>query len=214
MNGKNSTKQLIQAAIFGTLSALLMFIQVPYPGAPWLKLDISDVPILICSFAVGPWMGVVVLFIRNLIFAIMKFNPIELVGIPMNTIATGIMVIVAGYVYHLRKTRSNAIIAIFLGILASIIVMLPANYFIYPWFIRTFFPSIPIPAGKELVKVILFVILPFNAIKDTFNGIATFLVYKRVVGFFRSVGIVNAIPAQDMLSNYETNKFPVRKIHS
>ena len=50
-----STKNMVVMAMFGALSGLLMYIQVPVPFAPsFYKLDFCDVPVLIGAFAMGP----------------------------------------------------------------------------------------------------------------------------------------------------------------
>ncbi|MEG1926957.1 MAG: ECF transporter S component, partial [Ruthenibacterium sp.] len=63
-----STRKLTAMALFAAISTVLMYIEVPVPlMPPFLKLDISAVPIMIGAFAFGPLEGVVMAFIKALV---------------------------------------------------------------------------------------------------------------------------------------------------
>lgn len=198
MNGKTSLKKFIQVSLLATIGALLMLWQLPYPGATWLKVDFSDVPVLIGGFALGPMVGLAILFLKSILFSLVKFNPVELVGLPMNIIATGIMVVVATVIYQKKKTWTRALLAILAGICCSTIVMLFANYLMLPVFFRFFFPGTPVPSSSQLITMIITAVLPFNLIKGILNGTLTFLVYKRVSNFLRERGGIEVISATDL----------------
>ncbi|MFP4499294.1 MAG: ECF transporter S component [Vulcanimicrobiota bacterium] len=180
-----SIKLMIQMALLVSVGTLLMYIQIPYPGAPFLKIDISDVPVLIAGFALGPWVGFVVLILKNLLFAVIKYSPEEIIGLPMNTLATTIMVLVSAYTYKRKKTWGNALLALIAGVLSSILVMIPLNFLILPWFFKTFLPVIKVENSAQLLKLILLIVVPFNLFKGLVNGAITFITYKKVASFIR-----------------------------
>ena len=62
MNTKvKSLRKVTVTAIMSALSAVLMFIEFSIPIIPsFIKLDISDLPALITSYAFGPVCGVAV----------------------------------------------------------------------------------------------------------------------------------------------------------
>ena len=188
MKEDNNLKKLIQIALLASTGAVLMLFQLPYPGAAWYKLDLSDIPALIGGCALGPWAGLAVVLLKNILFALFRFSPEELLGIPMNLIANGIMVVIAAIVYQKTKTRVNAALGISLGVIVSALAMIPANYFILPVFIKFFMPGMQLPAGNALLYMIMFFTLPFNAVKGLITGVLTFIIYKRIAIILRAEG--------------------------
>ncbi|MCE1247539.1 MAG: ECF transporter S component [Firmicutes bacterium] len=188
MKEDNNLKKLIQIALLASVGAVLMLFQLPYPGAGWYKLDLSDIPALIGGCALGPWAGLAVVLLKNILFALFRFSPEELVGIPMNLIANGIMVVIAALIYQKTKTRINAALGISTGVIVSALSMIPANYFILPLFMKIFMPNVPVPGGETLLYMILFFTLPFNAVKGLITGILTFVIYKRIAIILRAEG--------------------------
>jgi riboflavin transporter len=182
-------KKLLQISLLSSIGAVLMLWQIPYPGAPGiLQFDISNAAVLIGGFALGPWEGAVVLVLKNLIFLIVKFSPKEMLGIPMNTIYSAVLVLTAAYVYHRKKTWNNAILSLFSGIVTSTIFMIPANYFVLPVFIKIFTPEMPVPSPEKIMETVIFAVIPFNIINGTLNCLVTFFVYKRVGTFLKGTG--------------------------
>lgn len=175
-------------ALLATVGALLMMWQLPYPGAEWLKLDLSDIPALIGGFALGPWIGLAVVLLKNFLFVIFRLNPQELIGVPMNIIANGSMVLISAFLYGRLKTRGNAVISLVIGVAASVLLMIPANLLVLPLYIKLFIPGLPVPPRLQLVQMIMAFVLPFNALKGVANGILTFIIYKRMALFLRPEG--------------------------
>ena len=68
-----TTKNMVLIAMFGALSGVLMYIQVPVPFAPpFYKLDLCDVPVLIGSFTMGPLAGILVAAVKILISLVLR----------------------------------------------------------------------------------------------------------------------------------------------
>ncbi len=177
--------RLLKVGLLASLAtALMMTVQIPYPGATFLTYDPSEVPALIGGFAFGPVWGLAILLLKNLLFLLFRFDPTQLVGIPMNTLAGGTMVLVSTAFYQLRKTRPRALLSLILGGLAMTAVMIPANQFILPWFTR-WMTGAEVPTAG-LTTFILTVITPFNLLKCALTSTVTFLVYKRFSVFLKS----------------------------
>ena len=192
-NHRNNLKQLMQITLLSTVGALLMLLQLPYPGAGWLKFDLSDIPALIGGCALGPWVGLAIVAFKNFLFVLLKFSPHELLGIPMGIVSSGTLVLVTSFLYKKTKTQRNALFSVVIGIIASVLIMIPANYYILPLFMKWFMPNIPIPTSKQILFMILYFVIPFNAIKGILNGSLTFLIYKRVASFLRPGGDIVSI---------------------
>jgi riboflavin transporter FmnP len=169
---------VLKVAVLAALSAALMRLQIP-TFVPYLKYDPSDCPALVASFALGPVYGALVILLKNLIFGLTNFQPMELVGLPLNTLAGLVFVLVSGHVYRLRKTKKMAVTALALGVLAMVIVMVPANILLYPLFSKLFLNSTVQMTSEMIVNMVILACIPFNLLKGTLTSVLTFLVYKR-----------------------------------
>ena len=55
----SNTHYITYTAIFASLAGVLMFIEIPLFFAPsFYKIDLSEIPVLICTFYLGPVAGV------------------------------------------------------------------------------------------------------------------------------------------------------------
>ena len=71
-NGRNepifNTRKTAMIGMFSAIAAILMLFEFPLPFAPFFyKLDFSELPILIGTFAFGPAAGVMMEFIKILL---------------------------------------------------------------------------------------------------------------------------------------------------
>jgi len=173
--------KITKISIFAALCAVFMiFMQFPIlPAVPFLKYDPSDIPALIVSFAMGPLSGLCVVALKEIIFALLRFNAHDMIGIPMDFIASGTFVFVSGFIYHKNKTKKNAAFALISGAVIMTAAMTLLNYFIVPVYMKLFVPNFEI-SGDKLIKIIIAGIIPFNLIKGAINSIVTFFVYKKM----------------------------------
>ncbi|MBI3928350.1 MAG: ECF transporter S component [Armatimonadetes bacterium] len=177
-------RKLIQVGLLSSLAACFMILlQVPlFPSAPFLTYDPSEVPAILAAFSLGPLWGVGVVLIKNLLFVMLRFQPVELVGLPLNTLAGATLVWVAGAVYARRR---RPVPAVMFGTLAATAVMMPVNLLAYPLVAWLF--ALPVPAG--LTDFVLFVVTPFNLVKGLLSGALACVVYRKLrhlTDFFRS----------------------------
>ena len=70
--------------------------------------------------------------------------------------------------------RKRAILALICGVFAMVIIMIPANILITPYFMA---------APKDAVVAMLPLIIGFNFTKAGINAIVTFILYKRLSRF-------------------------------
>lgn len=174
MSKSEQIRKLVVMALLVAVSVVLIYaIRFPLvPAAAFLGYDPADIPILIGALAYGPLAGVMLTVIASVIQGLTVSAGSGLYGIVMHIIATSTLVIVAGSIYKVRRTKSGAVLALVCGTLAMGLIMMPANHFITPMF--TGWPT-------EAVDALLLPgILPFNLIKAGLNSIVTFLVYKTV----------------------------------
>ena len=183
-----SLDRITKVGILSALSYGLMFIQVPIPIAPpFMKLDLADVPSLIGGFALGPWYGVMIQFIKNLLN--LSKTMTGGVGELSNFIVGSTFVLVSSLIYRNNKTKKNSILSLILGVLAMSAVATIFNAFVvFPLYGKAMnmdLSAFAAQAGKNsLVKnyftLMIFSIAPFNIIKGAVESIVTELIYKRI----------------------------------
>lgn len=174
----------------GMLSAIayaLMFLDFSVPFMPsFIKMDLSELPALIGSFAYGPISGVIICLIKNLIH--LTISSTGGVGELSNFLLGASFVLVAGFIYKWKKTRKGALIGSVAGAFTMAVFSVFSNYFlVYPIYYN-FMPQDSILAAYQVifsgVNNILECLIVFNApftfIKGIFSVIITFLIYKRL----------------------------------
>ena len=113
-----STRKIALVGLFAAVSAVLMVLEVPVPFAPpFYKIDLSELPILIITFAFGPVAGVMTEFIKILLKLIMKSTSTAFVGELANFSVGCTLILPAGIIYLSRKTKKMALIACVTGTL-------------------------------------------------------------------------------------------------
>ncbi|NLY66803.1 MAG: ECF transporter S component [Tissierellia bacterium] len=191
-----NTKVLVKVSVLGAIAFLLMLFDFPLWFAPsFLKFDFSDVPGLIGSFALGPFAGVLVQLVKNLLNLALEGTDTAAVGELANFVVGSIFVFTAGYIYHRNKTFKNAVIGMAAGIIAMTISISVANYYVMiPLYAKIFgWPIEQIVAlgtavNKYVVDfktLILFAVVPFNLVKGIIVTLVTALIYKRVSPILR-----------------------------
>lgn len=182
-----SPRTIAVTAMLGATSAVLMLLSFPMPFLipGFIKMDFSELPALIASFALGPWWGVLVCFIKNLINVTMTTT--GGVGELANFLLGAAFVLPAGYLYRFKKNRVGALLGSVAGAAASAVLSFPINFFItYPFYAVAMIPmetiigmySALLPSVDTLEECLLIFNLPFTLLKGVIVTGLTFLVYK------------------------------------
>ena len=186
-NSTSKVRVLTGTAMLGAVAAVLMYLEFPIPIMPaFVKLDVSELPALIASFAYGPVSGILVCLIKNLIK--LPSTSTAAVGELFNFVMGALFVGVAGLIYKRNKTRKGAIVGALLGALVMAVVSVPYNYFIvYPaYVVMCHLPLHAIigmyqainPNVNGLLACLLVFNLPFTFVKGALDAVLCFLVYK------------------------------------
>ena len=166
MKNQNVHKITI-TAIMGAVGFVLMMLEFPlaFIIPSFIKFDFSELPALITSFAIGPWWGVLVCFIKN---ALHLF-----VG---NTAGVG----------EISNFVLGAIFVFFAGIVAMAVISVATNYFVvYPIYAKMLIPmeaivgmySAILPQADTLIEALVIFNLPFNLVKGLIDAGICFMVY-------------------------------------
>ncbi len=199
MKRKNIVK-LTCAALLSAIAAVLQFVEISIPIIPsFVKLDFSDLPAILGSFALGPGYGVTIELIKNLLH--LPFTQSAGVGEICNFILGAVFVLTAGLIYKYKKTRTGAILASLAGALLMSLVSLPVNYyFVYPAYVKILNMPLDVilgmyneilPGTNSLIKALSIFNLPFTFFKGVVNAALCFLIYKPLSSFLK--GQINKV---------------------
>lgn len=187
MNVQSKTRKITITGMLSAIAFILMYLDFSVPLMPsFIKMDLSELPALIGSFALGPVSGVIICLIKNLLH-LMKTSTGG-VGELSNFILGAIFVYTAGLIYKKNNTKKGALIGSLAGALAMAIIGIATNYFIvYPVY-TNFMPMEAIigayqvicPSADTLLKCLIIFNAPFTFIKGMLSVVITFLVYKRL----------------------------------
>lgn len=177
---------LTVTAILGAVAAVLQLLEFAIPIVPsFIKMDFSDFPALLASFALGPWSGVGVCLIKNLVKLLTTSS--AGVGELSNFLLGCLMVVPAGLIYKRKKTRKAALIGTVIGVVCMTGMSLLTNYYIvYPVYAALIIPmdlilqayQAILPRVTTLWQALLIFNAPFTFVKGMLSVLLTFLTYK------------------------------------
>lgn len=190
MKNKLNVRKIAVTAVLSAIAAVLMFLEFPVVLVPsFLKLDFSELPALIASFSFGPFYGVLVCLIKNLVN--LPFSTSLMVGELANFLIGASFVFTAGIVYKRYKTRKRAIMGSIAGAIIMAVLSVPINYYItYPIYAQVYtggdmqviinMYTVLYSEIDTLLKALIYCNLPFTFIKGVVNIILTVLIYKKI----------------------------------
>ena len=178
-------------AMFAAIAAVLMLIDFPLFFAPsFYKLDVSELPVLICTFYLGPVSGVICEFVKVVLKLLLKGTTTAFVGDVSNFLIGCSFVLPASIVYQLLHSKKGAAIALAVGTLFMTVFGSFFNaWYLIPKFSELF--GLPLEAIigmgtklnasiTDLKTLVLFAVVPFNLLKGVLDSVLSFLLYKRV----------------------------------
>ena len=122
LNISKKTNIIVKASLLLALAFVLTFFETPVlPAFPWLKVDLSAVPVLLSGFAFGPLVGVGVELFLNILVFTLKGSGTGGIGEIANFVIVGSFVFTASLFFKAKRTRKSAI----LGTIVASIIMIP-----------------------------------------------------------------------------------------
>ncbi|MCR5323327.1 MAG: ECF transporter S component [Lachnospiraceae bacterium] len=196
-NGTSSNSEKLKVnriALIAMLSAvaiILNLFSVPLWFAPgFYKLDLSELPVVIGTFALGPVAGVAIEAVKIILNLLFNGTTTAFVGEIANFIMGCAYVVPAGIIYYSNKTRKNALIGLGIGTLVSITAGSLLNAFLLlPVYAKIY--GMPLEAliamgtakNKSISGMTTFILLavaPFNLVKYGLVSIFTMMIYKPI----------------------------------
>lgn len=182
------TSVIAKTSILAAIAYILMIFDFPLPMFPaFLKIDFSEIPALIGTFALGPAAGVSIELIKNILHLVTKTSTGG-VGELGNFIVGATFVWSAGFIYKHYKTRTSAIIGCLVGTLAMTAVAYLFNIYVLIPFYANIMPIDAIIAMgsaitskiHDIPSLVLYGVTPFNIFKGILISLITMLIYKRI----------------------------------
>ena len=186
------TRRITLIGICGALATILHILDFPlmFLAPEFYKLDFSEVPVLLCGFYLGPSATVACEGVKILLKLLIKGTSTAFVGDFANFVVGCSLVLPATVLYHLKKSRSNAVLSLAIGTAVmtifgsafNAIYLLPKFSQLYGMPLDTIIAmGSSINANiKNLTTFVLLSVAPLNLIKGTLVSYLTLLLYKRV----------------------------------
>lgn len=170
---------IVKVGVFSAIAFVLQVIgsMMSIKVAGFLEVEISDLPAMIISLAIGPLAGVSVELIKNLLHATMTST--GFVGEFANFVVNGVFVFVLGALYRKNKTKKGAMISLALATISLVIIGVFVNMFIM---LPLYMPDSDI---YQRLNLALYTIAPFNFVRGTALSLITIFIYKRISGILK-----------------------------
>ncbi len=183
--GSGNVRTVVMVGMLAAVSFVLMFFDFSIPIMPsFIKMDISDLPALLGSFALGPVAGAATCLVKNLLHLLRTST--GGVGELSNFILGCALVVPAGLIYSKFKTRRGGISGGVAGAVVMGAVSVVTNYFlVYPVYFN-FMPEEAIiaayqainPNVSDLFSALLWFNMPFTFVKGMLCVALSAVLYK------------------------------------
>ncbi len=183
-----NTRYLTVTAMLSAIAYILMFLDfsVPMFMPSFIKMDLSELPALIGSFAFGPMCGVIICLIKNVLHLLITST--GGVGELSNFLLGAAFVLPAGLIYKYKRNRKSALAGSILGAVFMGAFSVVSNYFlVYPVYynfmskdaILAAYQAI-LPNVDSIFDCLVCFNMPFTTIKGLCSVVITFVIYKHI----------------------------------
>lgn len=182
-------RRISVVALMSALGFVLMLLEFPLPFIipEFVKLDFSEVPVLLAAYMFGPIEGVLVCLIKNLLKALF-LSTSGGIGELCNFLLGCTLALPAGIAFKRMKSGRSMLIGGMLGSVIMAVLCLPVNYFIsYPVYAK-FLPIEQIigmyqkilPSVDGLFSCLLIFNVPFTLLKGALSVAIAYAIASRV----------------------------------
>lgn len=188
---QSNVRNMVTIAMLGAVSMVLYIFDFPLWFAPsFYKIDFSEIPVMIGSFALGPAAGALIELVKCLLKLVVKGTNTAFVGDIANYLMGCALVVPAGLFYRRKKSKKNAMIGMAVGTLTLVVVGCILNaYVLLPTYSKAF--GMPVdaliemgsavnPGIKDIFSFVLLAVAPFNVLKGIIVSAVTLVLYKYV----------------------------------
>ncbi len=186
-----TTRKMAMIGVFSAVAMVLHIFDFPvFFAPPFYKLDFSELPALIGTFAFGPVAGIMIEFCKILLKLFVKGTSTAFVGDLANFVIGCSFILPASIIYMFKKTKKNAIAASAVGTMIMTVfgTMFNAIYLL-PAFATLYGMPLDVIVGMgtsinanitDVTTLVIFAVAPMNLLKGCSVSIVTMLVYKKL----------------------------------
>lgn len=191
-NTSTKTRTIAEIGMLGGIATVLMFFEIPLPfiAPPFYEIDLSEVPVLIGSFALGPSAGALIELVKILLNLLIDGTNTAFVGEIGNYLIGCSFILPASWIYKFHKSKKTAVIGMVSGTLAMTVFGCLINAFVLlPTYAAAFGMSLDAIVGMgtsinssidSTFTFVLLAVAPFNLFKGVVVSVVTLLLYKHV----------------------------------
>jgi riboflavin transporter FmnP len=184
------TRKIVIVGILAALAWIISRFTFPLlPWAPFLKIDFSDIPILLGMYVFGPLAGIAIAGVRSLLSYVMSGGE---AGFPIGDTAAFLATLSYTLpIYYLIKDRQpnmkTTLLSSSLGTISLTTVLSVLNWaFIAPMYMRVMGFSV-----GPMREYLTLSVIPFNLLKGIFVSIIFFVVYYKLYDYLEKVRTEN-----------------------
>lgn len=176
---QRKTRELVGTAMLAAIAYLLLLFAFPViPAFPFMKVDFSEIAILISTYVFGPLAGIITAFIRSLLHMITSGEPAAFIGDSASFIAALSFVLPIYYLSQKRQQIKSLLFAFFIGIVTMTLVMSLLNLTVI---IPLYTKIAGFDIGMSYGKYVLYGVIPFNLIKGVLVSGVFMLIHERIL---------------------------------
>lgn len=183
-------QKMITISMLSAVATVLQFFDFPvFPAFSFLKIDFSDIPIMIGMFLLGPFAGIATAFIRSLLHCFLSgATPQNFIGDSASFLATLCFTFpIYGCMKYGKHQKISKLVGLISGTLALTIFMSLANYFVItPFYLQLWGISAQEFLGMSLAKYLAIGIIPFNLIKGSLVSMVFVLIHAKLLPWIAS----------------------------
>ena len=185
-----STGNLTRMGILTAIASVLFLWEIPVVA--FYKLDLSNLPVLLGAFSMGPVAGVIILALKSAIGLLHSSS--AGVGELADFLMGACLVVPAALMYRHSKTKKTALTGMALGTL----LMAVASVFINKWIMLPFYMGAyhmdmegilkfaNVAGIDSEFKLLVLITAPFNLLKGVVLSVVTALIYKPLSPILKS----------------------------
>lgn len=188
---ESKIRRIVVISMLSAVAVVLMAFEFPLWFLPaFYQIDLSELPVIIGAFTLGPVAGIIIEFIKIVLHIFIKGTTTVFVGDLANFLVGCAFVVPASIFYYAKKSRKSAIIGLVAGTVIMVISGCFLNAFVLlPKYAEAFHMPIDslIAMGTEvngsissLFTFVAFAVAPFNLIKCLIVSLVTILIYKKI----------------------------------
>ncbi len=175
------TRKIVVIGILAALAWIISRFSFPLlPWAPFLKIDFSDIPVLLGMYVFGPMAGIAIAAVRSLLSYVMSGGE---AGFPIGDVAAFIATLsyTLPIYYIIRNRAVNAkttLMASGAGTLSLAAVLSVLNWLVIaPLYVYVM--GFSVGPMREYLTIS---VIPFNLLKGAFVSIIFFALYSKLYG--------------------------------